>query len=1190
MTVRFILGRSGSGKTHYCLEAIKGELVRCAKGFPLILLVPEQATFQMEQALVRDDRLDGYNRALVMSFERLAHQILWETGPGSLPVLSEFGKQMILRRLLQERQSQLKIFNRAANRSGFITQLSAMLRQLRQYRQTPEQLAGQCKNLLQADEARLVPLAEKLSDLAVIYQAYQDHLAERFVDPDDFLDLVSSRCQEAEVLRNGHLWVDGFAGFTPQQYHALAALTRCVVRSEITICLDPLCRQFQIAQGHPDEPELLDQTNLFHPTLQTYQRLARLLGGQGQLEPALILPSDFDVPLPRFRNSTKLARLEHNFLNPAGNKTDRSTHSAASAERDIPVRDIVILEASQRRQEVRAAAGHILRLCREQNYRFSDIAVILRDFGDYQELLEATFTDYDIPYFIDRGRRVHHHPLIKLLRCCLQIIISDFQSEHVIDYLKTDLAPLPREAADSLEDYVGRHGIQSDRWYTGQSWRIGDGDKNEQQATSVQLTGEQLNQYRLRAIAPLLQMREELYGRHYQSDRQLSVRDITAQLAGLLEKIDVGEKLSQWRQQAQDNNDHDQGQTHEQIYKDVIGLMDDMVESLGDCSVTLGEYSEILCSAMEQMTLRLIPPGLDQVLIGTIERSRHPRIRAAFVLGVNEQYFPRVSSPDTFFTDPQRELLARQGLELAPTSTEKLMHERYLAYIALTRPQDFLWVSFPIADENASTLNPSSLIANIQDSLGGGVPFVRLSDDSGQPDPDNITTLSELSRQLALSFSPFQPGEKPSSVWTQLYHYARKQGDWLKTINHGLAGSVYHNNAELNRDVIKRLFPQVLRSSVSRLETFAACPFQHFARYILQLEKRRELKLGAMDMGSFYHDALCRIFLQMSQARLDWRDLTDEKLDNIIETVVTSLIKTESQFSELKEQSHRNRFLLDNTTGHLQQFCRSLRAGAGAGNFYQRHAELEFGPESAPYGPLEIDLPDGRRLALRGKIDRVDVCLRDDGTVGVSVIDYKSSARSFPYGQFYHGLSLQLISYLLVLQTHYRPGDGEQPEPAAALFLPIHRPGQSHPEPPGENVLDWAKSLRSDDSRPHKATGLIGGAWIADLDHTVKSKEWSQFYSFYINKDNSVYIPSNSAVVTPKQMSALIEHCRKTLARLATEITDGKIEVSPYRLGKKDTPCSRCDYHSLCRFDFNSESYNELPSMSKQDVLDQIEV
>jgi ATP-dependent helicase/nuclease subunit B len=73
-------------------------------------------------------------------------------------------------------------------------------------------------------------------------------------------------------------------------------------------------------------------------------------------------------------------------------------------------------------------------------------------------------------------------------------------------------------------------------------------------------------------------------------------------------------------------------------------------------------------------------------------------------------------------------------------------------------------------------------------------------------------------------------------------------------------------------------------------------------------------------------------------------------------------------------------------------------------------------------------------------------------------------------------------------------------------------------------------------------------------------------------------------------MSALIEHCRKTLARLATEITDGKIEVSPYRLGDKDTPCPRCDYHSLCRFDFNSESYNELPSMSKQDVLDQIEM
>ena len=96
MAVRFILGRSGSGKTHYCLEAIRAELKRSPQGAPLLYLVPEQATFQMEQALLRDRELAGYHRARVMSFQRWARRVLWETGPPHLPLLSEFGKQMTI--------------------------------------------------------------------------------------------------------------------------------------------------------------------------------------------------------------------------------------------------------------------------------------------------------------------------------------------------------------------------------------------------------------------------------------------------------------------------------------------------------------------------------------------------------------------------------------------------------------------------------------------------------------------------------------------------------------------------------------------------------------------------------------------------------------------------------------------------------------------------------------------------------------------------------------------------------------------------------------------------------------------------------------------------------------------------------------------------------------------------------------
>ena len=333
MTVQFILGRSGSGKTHYCLEAIKAELSRSPRGCPLILLVPEQATFQMEQALLADGRLGGYNRANVLSFDRLARRILWETGTPQLPLLSEFGKQMVIRRLLQQLQGQITTFQRVTDRSGFVKQLSATISELRQYRHKPEQLRLEYEQLSQTDDPSLKPLTDKLTDLALIYKSYQDYINNRFLDPDDFLDLAASCCGQVSFLRRACLWVDGFAGFTPQQYHILANMIHFAERTEISLCLDPHSSQTQITFDCPNEPGRLDSANLFHPTLQTYQRLLRLLDKELEEtvspEPPILLPfsiktenssndrqstSGNGFPMPRFQESESLSCLEQNFL------------------------------------------------------------------------------------------------------------------------------------------------------------------------------------------------------------------------------------------------------------------------------------------------------------------------------------------------------------------------------------------------------------------------------------------------------------------------------------------------------------------------------------------------------------------------------------------------------------------------------------------------------------------------------------------------------------------------------------------------------------------------------------------------------------------------------------------------------------------------------------------------------------
>ena len=61
------------------------------------------------------------------------------------------------------------------------------------------------------------------------------------------------------------------------------------------------------------------------------------------------------------------------------------------------------------------------------------------------------------------------------------------------------------------------------------------------------------------------------------------------------------------------------------------------------------------------------------------------------------------------------------------------------------------------------------------------------------------------------------------------------------------------NRKALDKPVVGELFDKQLSSSASRLGIFAECPYRHFSRYILGLNKREEFKLEPPDLGEFYH-------------------------------------------------------------------------------------------------------------------------------------------------------------------------------------------------------------------------------------------------------------------------------------------------------------------------------------------------
>ncbi|MEK7996281.1 MAG: helicase-exonuclease AddAB subunit AddB, partial [Planctomycetota bacterium] len=138
MAVRFILGRSGTGKTRYCTQAITDALLERSER-PLILLVPEQATYQAERAILADERIAGYNRLHVLSFDRLQFLLLGKNT--AQPVLSRIGRQMIVHRILRANRTRLKLFGASAGWPGLARQIAETIAELHQYAKTPDDVS-----------------------------------------------------------------------------------------------------------------------------------------------------------------------------------------------------------------------------------------------------------------------------------------------------------------------------------------------------------------------------------------------------------------------------------------------------------------------------------------------------------------------------------------------------------------------------------------------------------------------------------------------------------------------------------------------------------------------------------------------------------------------------------------------------------------------------------------------------------------------------------------------------------------------------------------------------------------------------------------------------------------------------------------------------------------------------------------
>lgn len=1112
MRIRFLLGPAGSGKTYRCLAEIRRALSRQPDGPPLILLAPKQATFQLERQILSTPGLAGYARLQIVSFDRLAAFVLEQLGHSDPPLLAEEGRVMVLRSLLAREETQLRVFQSSARMPGFARQLSELLREFQRHQVGPTRLRSLANSLANSRETPRV-LANKLHDSAHLLEGYTSWLETHGLqDADRLLDIAADALMDRPVDPNNplisELWLDGFAEMTPQEMHLLEAVTRQTSESTLAYCLD---------QAPAEQAAWFSAWGTISETFRKcHVRLSAIPGVQCHIE-LLTRNPDSD----RFGANSVLRHIETHFARPRpaawGKALDSGGSDSPRKPWDTPEFDfetpdwrhsLQVYSCPGIEAEALAAAREIWRHVRAGG-RFREIAVLCRTLDTAAPIYRRVFRRHHIPCFIDQRAPVTHHPLAEFTRAVLRTLAFGWRPEDWFAVMKSGLVGLDDWNADRLENEALANGWGPTFWHSG----------------SPPAPTPSLEQLRIHLVQPVLALR----------DRLGSSPDGVTLAGGLRElwrAFRVDEVLCSWDSEELDTAQpgNDSGTRHATIGRQLDQWLGEVARAFRTECLPLTQWIPVLESALGGLTVGLVPPSLDQVLLGAIDRSRNPDLRLVLLPGWNDGVFPARPGLPTLLSETDRDHLALAGMGLGPLPLARLGHERFYAYIALTRARERVVITYSTVDAQGTSLTPSPFLSHLRKLFPElqPTPFV---------EAETLRNLPPL--RQGTSRDPASLLEPPG----------------MEQLEPGIARVLYGNP---------------LRSSVSRLEQFASCPFQHFVASGLRLGERKRFELDARERGSFQHEVLARFHVSLTQDGPGWRAITESEARARVRTI-SEQVATEFRRG-LSLHTGVNRFASRHLTLQLEGLVAELLRWLPHYGFNPEWVELAFGSRNAPLPAWTLDLGQDRQLQLEGKMDRVDLTPAHPGEIQTALVfDYKSSKQTLNPLLLENGIQMQLPVYLTALQWLGLPnGSSTRPGGIAYLSLKATTKRVRNRTESKDNPLDEAPFRHE-----------IRGRFDLDVHSLLQPPAGppaSTPFKVRLKKDGQPY--KTSDLMPSAEFADQLRRIPRLLTDLGRRILEGEAKVAPYQAPNADTPCEQCRFMEVCRIQPESFHFRTLESPS----------
>ncbi len=1153
MGLQIVYGRAGSGKSKFIYDDID-EKIKAGEKNKIYIITPEQFSFTAEKKLMKNRK--AIINAEVITFDRMAYRVLNET-EGIHSSLTKCGKSMLIYSILQKEKNSLKLLNKSDEN------IDLCIRTISEFKKN-RILISDLKNKL--DMINNEYLKIKLNDMILIYEKFEYSINNKYIDETDLLTKLENNIEKTDMFNNSIIYIDEFVGFTKQELSIIKKLLNIANNVTVTACTDNL--------DFNTNPNL----DIFYPNKKTIKKILKITKENEKIKTIYL------DKIYRFKNP-ELLYIENNFFNKKIKKYENS------------INNINLFLAKNKYSEIDNIAKEIINLIKNYNYKYNEIAVITKNINSYSSLAKSIFSKYKIPVFIDEKKDLNQNILIRYVLSILEIILKNYSYEAVFNYLKNPFLELEHNDIFKLEKYAIKYGIKNNKFKKDFEYGIDENNKKEI---------DYLNQLRKNIINPLCNLENKI-NKKQNIDNIINVFYnflINEKLEEkIIKKINLlnnnlfnnknniisflkikkinnkkyknnNKKLKKIIYKNKKNNDLDLIKDYKLSYEILINIFKEIKEIFKDEKVTLDEFYKILKTGLKNSDLGKIPATQDQVVFGDIDRSRTHNVKAVFVIGINDGVFPSVNTDEGFFDDDDRELLKNTGIELAQGTIENIYDDNFNIYKAFTTAEEKLYLSYVSSDIDGKPLRASNLILKLKKV------FTRLIENSDILENKNICYLeNNLYDDLILNINSLNNKKiikKETNINSDLfliYKYFIKNKKYKKILNNNLDYIKYLKKPEkIKKENILKLYGKKLITSVSKLELFKSCPYEYFLQYSLKLREREEFKIRNIDTGSFMHEVIDLFFNNLKEKNYSIKNISEETIEQIVDEIINEKIKEAKNY--IFKATKKYTLLVSRLKRIIIKAIKYIIISLNCSDFDILDTEISFDEKKGHYKPITIDLDDGRKVEIIGKIDRVDLA-KDEKNKYIRIIDYKSSVKDLDFTNIYGGLQLQLITYLDAMCKM------EDFIPAGILYFNLL-----------EQIINSEKKLTENEIEEKiKSNFKMKGLILADVkvavmqDNNLKPSTSSQVIPAYMDKEGNLSSKKSSSL-TKEEFNKLQNYVNKTIKEISNEILNGNINLKPYYKTKK-TPCEFCMYKNICGFNsgvFKTE-YRYINKKTKEDFF-----